>query len=88
VRPFEDDSRDSQVPLGHAQLIQSQQDRGAIQQTQHDRLAIEHGDHRDADVDFPAGDDNLNAAVLRQALFRDVNMNLQRETMAAWKVFL
>ncbi len=46
----------------------------AIQDTQHDRLAVHHGDDADPQVDLPPGHLQSDAAVLRQTLFRDVQM--------------
>ena len=45
-----------------------------VEQTQHDAFAVDHRDDRHADVDFAAGDLELDAAVLRQPLFGDVQL--------------
>ncbi len=44
------------------------------EQTHDDRLAVQHRNHRDADVHVGVIEANLDAAVLRQAFFRDVEM--------------
>jgi hypothetical protein len=44
------------------------------QQTHDDRLAVQHWNHRNADVHLGVFNAHLDAAVLRQTLFRDVEM--------------
>src|SRR5208282_3852458 len=57
------------VEFGHAAQ------RGVLaEQTHHDRLAMQHRNHRNADVHFGVIETNLDAAVLRQAFFGDVEM--------------
>ena len=60
--------------LIHAQFLRAEQRLVLAQETHDDRLAVEHGDDRDADVHLGGVDPHLDAAVLGQALFRDVQM--------------
>ena len=74
MRSFENGLGNIQIPVGHPESVQSQQDRRPIEQTQYDGLAVQHRDHGDTHVDFVVGHEDLNAAVLRNALFRDVEL--------------
>ena len=62
---------DVQVVL-HAQRFERELHPALVQQPHDDAFAVQHRDHRDADVDLAAGYAELDAAVLRQPLFRDV----------------
>src|SRR5207237_538833 len=58
--------------LLHADLAEVEFHRPLIQNTHDDDFAVDHGDHGNADVDLAAVNFELHAAVLRQALFGDV----------------
>src|SRR5439155_12038869 len=74
VRHVQDLVEMSAVALGHAEMLGAQDRVAAVEDSQHDRFAVDHRDDRDADVDLAAGDFELDAAVLRQALFGDVQV--------------
>src|SRR5262245_6115394 len=61
-------------PFGHAQVLQASQGRVLPQQTHDYRLAVQHRDDRDTDVHLAVLDANLDPAILRQALFSDVEV--------------
>ncbi len=78
-----------QLALVHADFAKAAQ-RGILpQQTHHDRLAVQHRNHGNADVHLGLLDAHLDAAVLRQAFFRDVEMaqNLDARNDGRLKLF-
>ena len=56
----------------HAERFERELHAALVQEPHDDAFAVQHRDHRHADVDLAAGDAELDAAVLRQALFGDV----------------
>ena len=70
VRQIEHLLPDVAVPLGHAQVFQTQDGVAAVENAQHHRLAVDHRNHADAQVDFAPRDLQPDAPVLRQAVFR------------------
>ena len=62
------------VAVGHAEVLDAEDRVAAVEDAEHDRLAVDHRDDRHADVDLAAGDLELDAAVLRQALLGDVEV--------------
>ena len=65
---------DPAVVLGHPDVLGAEDGVAAIEDAQHHRLAVDHGDDRDAHVDLAPGDLQLDAAVLRQSLLGDVQV--------------
>ena len=71
---FDDDLADGiLLSRRKPELFQAQENLAAGQQTQRDALAVNRGDGGDADIDFLALDADVDAPVLRQALFRNVH---------------
>ena len=61
------------VQIGlHAERFERELHPALVQEPHHDAFAVQHRDHRHADVDLAAGNAELDAAVLRQALLGDV----------------
>ncbi len=56
----------------HAERFERKLHAALVQKTHDDAFAVQHRDHRHADVDLAARNAELDAAVLRQALFGDV----------------
>ena len=56
----------------HAEPVERELHAALVEQPHDDPFAVQHGDDRHADVDFAAVHLELDAAVLRQALFGDV----------------
>ncbi len=63
-----------QVVLAHAEFLEVETDLGTVQHTKHDALAEHRRQHAHAQVDRVAGDDQLDAAVLRHASLGDVEI--------------
>ena len=74
VRHVEDLVEVVAVALGHAEVLGAEHRVAAVEDAEHDRLAVDHRDDRDAHVDLAAGDLQLDAAVLREALLGDVEV--------------
>src|SRR5690349_11373630 len=55
-------------------MLETQERLAAIENTKHDRFAVNHRNDRNAKVDFAPGDAKTNASVLRDALFSDVQV--------------
>src|SRR5262249_12548885 len=58
----------------HADVGQIEDHPALVEQTHHDAFAVDHRDDRNTDVDFSALHAHLDAAVLWQTLFRDVQV--------------
>ena len=56
----------------HAEVVEVEPPRLLVEEAQHDALAVAGRDRGHANVDGAAGDAQRDAAVLRQALLRDV----------------
>src|SRR5690606_16397231 len=68
------------VARGHAQVLQPQQGGAAVEDAHDHRFAVQHGNDRHTHVDFALAETQLDAAVLRQPLFRDVQVAENLET--------
>ena len=55
-------------------MLEAEHRVAAVEDAEHDRLAVDHGDDRHAQVDLAAGDAEADAAVLGDALFGDVQV--------------
>ena len=75
---------DLAVALRHAQVFHADTRIAAVEDTQHHRLAVDHRDDRDAQVDVAAGDLHADAAILGQALFGDVEMTTESSCATRW----
>ena len=67
-------SNSLQRVLGEAERLEVHDDARAVEDTQHDALAVERRQRRDAEVDLLAHHAELDAAVLRQAPLGDVEL--------------
>ena len=74
VGQIENPSKALQLPRSQADLGQAPQGRVLSQETHDDRFTVEHGNHRDSDIHLVVFDADLDAAVLRQTLLRNVQM--------------
>jgi hypothetical protein len=74
VRQLEHAPETVQLAPVHVQFAHAAQRRVLPQQTHDHGLAVQHRNHRDADVHLGVVETDLDAAVLRQAFFRDVEM--------------
>ncbi len=62
------------IALRHAEVFEPEQRVASIEDTKHDRFAVDHRDDGNAQVDLAIGDLQPDAAVLRDALLGDVEM--------------
>ena len=60
--------------------IQTERGTRFVQQSHHDAFAMQHGDDRNADVDFVTTDRQPNTSVLRQTFFSDVHFGHDLES--------
>ena len=74
VGSFDEASESAVGFLIHAQLGQGEEHVGLVEQTHDHAFAEQHGDDRDADVDLPPADVELDAPVLRDAALGDVQV--------------
>ena len=63
-----------QLALVHANVFEAAQRGILAQQTHHDRFAVQHRNHRNANVYFGIINADFDATVLRQSFLRDVEM--------------
>ncbi len=74
VRQLQHAPEAAQFTLGHAQLAHPAQGCVLPQQPQHQRLAMQHRNHRNPDVHLHLLDPDLDAPILRQPLFSNVQV--------------
>ena len=74
VRPVDQALEHGVGRVVHAQLLEREEHVRLVQETHHDAFAEEHRDDAHADVHLPAADLELDAAVLRDAAFGDVEV--------------
>ena len=72
VRQLDQLAEDRVLVRLHAELREAELHGPLVEQPHHDPFAVDHGDHRDADVDLAAADLQHNPAVLRKPALGDV----------------